>query len=74
MEMKCKELHILCQEPLATDAGGMALWGRGEGGRDRRFGGKFWRIREHESAKKLRMMMNKVARTKPRLKRNLVEY
>ena len=70
MEMKCKELHILCQEPLATETGGMALWGRGRGGKARsgRFLSQFCKIIKHESADKLWMMMDKVARTKTRLK------
>ena len=70
MEMKCKELHILCQEPLATETGGMALRGRGGGGkaRSRRFLSQFCKISQHESADNLWMMMNNVPRTKSRLK------
>ena len=76
LEMKCKELHILCQEPLATNTGGMPLWGRCGGGRDRRWKFLRWlcKIWEHESADELWMMMNKVARTKTRLKWKWVEY
>ena len=76
LEMKCKELHIIRQEPLATDTGGLALWGRGGGGKARSWNSMscFWRISKHESADELWMMVNKVARTKTRLKRKLVEY
>ena len=64
--MKCEELHIVRQEPLATNTGGMALWGRGGGGIARRFKSLSWlqNISKQESANKLRMMVNKVARTK----------
>ena len=71
MKVKCKELHILLQISLTTvETERMSFRRRCSGGKARC--GKFWclliNISQHESADKLGMANDEMARTKTSLK------
>jgi len=67
LQVESQELHVLLEEPLATQTDGVSLWRRGGG--MKASGWQFLQfliISKHEGADKLWVVMNKVARAKSR--------
>ena len=60
LQVESKQLHVLLEEPLATQADGVSLWRRGGGVEPS--GGQFLNllliISKHEGADKLWVVMN----------------
>ena len=69
LQVESKELHILLQEPLATQTDSVSLWRRGGGmvASAGEFLNLVLNITKQQGADKLWVVMNKVARAKTRL-------